>query len=129
MCDVEIPVGETNLTLPNFPVPADSGCGSAEEYFDKVLADGFETRRRTVWAVQKEKGVLRYDLDAYQQRLREESEIIKRMGFPGYFLIVWEFIRYAKQKGIPVGPGRGSAAGSLAAYCMEISTICFSNAF
>src|SRR5207248_8052656 len=49
--------------------------------------------------------------------------MIKRMGFPGYFLIVWDFIRYAKEHGIPVGPGRGSAAGSLVAYCLNITDV------
>ena len=62
-------------------------------------------------------------MDAYKQRLKEEIEIIENMKFPGYFLIVWDFIRYAREKGIPVGPGRGSAAGSLAAYCMKITDV------
>ena len=56
-------------------------------------------------------------------RLEREIEVITKMGFPGYFLIVWDFIRYAKKNNIPVGPGRGSAAGSLVAYCLKITDI------
>src|SRR2546430_13347353 len=52
-------------------------------------------------------------IDEYERRLAYEIDMIKRMGFPGYFLVVWDFIRYAREQGIPVGPGRGSAAGSL----------------
>ena len=59
----------------------------------------------------------------YQERLKIELEIIKTMGYAGYFLIVWDFISYAKEHGIPVGPGRGSAAGSLVAYSMQITDI------
>ncbi len=57
------------------------------------------------------------------ERLESEIQMIQQMKFSGYFLIVWDFIRFAKQKGIPVGPGRGSAAGSLVAYAMEITDI------
>src|SRR4029079_10365366 len=56
-------------------------------------------------------------------RLEREIEIIKSMGFPGYFLVVWDFIKYAKDHGIPVGPGRGSGAGSLVAYSMGITDV------
>lgn len=59
----------------------------------------------------------------YRERLREELDIIKKMGYSSYFLIVWDFISYAKNKGIPVGPGRGSAAGSLVSYCLGITDI------
>ena len=58
-----------------------------------------------------------------QKRLAYEIDVIDRMGFTNYYLIVWDFIRYAKSKGIPVGPGRGSGAGSLAAYCIGITNI------
>src|SRR5690606_32531458 len=70
-----------------------------------------------------EAGTLKYGLDEYEKRLEREIGVINRMGYPGYFLIVWEFIAYAVKKGIPVGPGRGSAAGSLVAYCLEITGI------
>jgi DNA polymerase-3 subunit alpha len=123
MCDVEIPMGEGNLQLPDYPIPPDSGCSSTNEYFEKVLADGFEERKREVWDVMSADGKLKYSFDDYQLRLKEEIDIIEGMKFPGYFLIVWDFIRYAKEKGIPVGPGRGSAAGSLAAYCMKITDV------
>jgi len=68
-------------------------------------------------------GTLVHTLDEYHARLDIEIATIKKMGFAGYFLIVWEFIKYAKDQGIPVGPGRGSAAGSLAAYCMRITDV------
>ena len=123
MCDVEIPMGEGNLQLPDYPIPVDSGCTTTNEYFEKVLADGFKERKLEVWDTMASDGRLRYSLDDYQKRLRDEIEIIENMKFPGYFLIVWDFIRYAKEKGIPVGPGRGSAAGSLAAYCMRITDV------
>src|SRR6185369_4095956 len=122
-CELEIPMGDDNLTLPNFPIPPDSGIGSIDEYFAKVLDEGFGERKQEVWLPMQEAGRLRYDLDAYRDRLNIEIETIKKMGFPGYFLIVWEFIRYAREQNIPVGPGRGSAAGSLAAYCLRITDI------
>lgn len=61
--------------------------------------------------------------EVYRERLRKELDIIKKMGYSSYFLIVWDFISYAKKKGIPVGPGRGSAAGSLVSYCLGITDI------
>ena len=69
------------------------------------------------------KGVLKHDLAEYAERLDLEIRMIQQMKFSGYFLIVWDFIRFAKSKGIPVGPGRGSAAGSLVGYAMEITDI------
>lgn len=123
MCRLTIPTGEGNLTLPTFPIPEDSGCSTTDEYFEKVVNDGFAERQQTVWEPMQAAGMLKYDLDAYHKRLRIELDTIKNMGFPGYFLIVWEFINYAKEQGIPVGPGRGSAAGSLAAYCMKITDV------
>src|SRR5207253_1253360 len=68
-------------------------------------------------------GALRHSIDEYERRLSYEIEMIKAMKYPGYFLIVWDFIRYARERGIPVGPGRGSAAGSLVAYCMRITDV------
>ena len=69
------------------------------------------------------KGALKHDLAEYAERLDREIQMIQKMKFSGYFLIVWDFIRYAKSKGIPVGPGRGSAAGSLVGYAMAITDI------
>ena len=68
-------------------------------------------------------GRLKHSLEDYEQRLSREIEIIRQMQFSGYFLIVWDFIRYAKERNIPVGPGRGSAAGSLVAYALGITDI------
>ncbi|MCZ6696578.1 MAG: DNA polymerase III subunit alpha [Acidobacteria bacterium] len=105
--------------LPHFQVP--KGC-STEEYFRKVTLAGFEERMRGSG------GRCRVDgspirPEEYRSRLEQESEMIIRMGFPGYFLIVWDFIKYARDHGIPVGPGRGSAAGSLVAYALRITDV------
>lgn len=121
-CHVEIPLKD-NLALPEFPIPADSESTTIAEYFEQVIYEGFDKRKETVWDSQKERGELKYDFDIYEARIREEIGIINQMGFPGYFLIVWDFMRYAREQDIPVGPGRGSAAGSLVAYCMEITDI------
>ncbi len=104
-------------SFPAFDVPAGY---STESYFEKVTRDGFAERRR-VLAPLAEAGRLRYGLSVYEQRLEKEIGVIRRVGFAGYFLIVWDFIRHAREKGIPVGPGRGSAAGSLVAYSLRIT--------
>ena len=122
MCRMKLPSGD-NLALPLYPIPPDSGCRSVDEYFEKVTFQGFETRKRLVLNKMESERMLKYPFADYQERLRKEINIIGRMGFPGYFLIVWDFIQYAKRKGIPVGPGRGSAAGSLVAYCLEITDV------
>src|SRR5947208_10596438 len=70
-----------------------------------------------------EKGKLKRPLSEYEQRLARELGIIQQMKFSGYFLIVWDFIRYAKERNIPVGPGRGSAAGSLVSYSLGITDL------
>ncbi len=121
-CNVEIPL-ENNLLLPEYPIPVDSKCKTTEEYFREVVFEGFEFRKNTVFNVLSERSELKYSLEDYEKRLETELETIRSMGFPGYFLIVWDFIRYAREKDIPVGPGRGSAAGSLVAYCLEITDI------
>ena len=123
ICDVEIPMGDENLQLPNYPIPVDSGCSTTNEYLERVLQNGFQERRDEVWEPLSGNGTLKYSLDAYRQRLKSEISIIEKMNYSGYFLIVWDFIKYAREKGIPVGPGRGSAAGSLAAYCLRITDI------
>ena len=122
MCRVKMPGGD-NLTLPKFPIPESSGCQTENEYFGKVVMDGFQTRKEKVWDRLAAKGNLKYAPADYHRRVEIEIGTIKKMGFPGYFLIVWDFIRYAKERGIPVGPGRGSAAGSLVAYCLEITDV------
>jgi DNA polymerase III subunit alpha len=121
MCDLQLPTGMNYL--PNYPIPPSDLGLSADEYFEKVVREGYERRRELVWDRQLAKGTLRHSLSDYQERLSREIIMIKRMGFAGYFLIVWDFIRYAKEHGIPVGPGRGSAAGSLIAYCLDITDV------
>jgi DNA polymerase-3 subunit alpha len=122
MCNVEFPK-ESTLTLPQYPIPEISNCRTTDEYFEKVVLEGFETRQSNVWSILQSAGKLKYSLEDYHERIRTEISTIKNMGFPGYFLIVWDFIKYAKEKGIPVGPGRGSAAGSLVAYCLDITDV------
>jgi len=123
MCDLDLPQGDDVRQLPNYPIPVDSGYTVESDYFEKVLRDGFEDRCKTTLKPMIALGTLKHDLTAYQERLDKEIATIKKMGFPGYFLIVWDFIAYARNKGIPVGPGRGSAAGSLVAYCLRITDV------
>jgi DNA polymerase-3 subunit alpha len=121
MCDLKLPLGENQL--PIFPIPASEGDITIDEYFEKVVREGYERRRETVWEPMRSKGLLKHGLHEYQERVSSEIAMIKRMGFPSYFLIVWDFIKFAKDRKIPVGPGRGSAAGSLIAYCLEITDV------
>ncbi|MGQ0542587.1 MAG: DNA polymerase III subunit alpha, partial [Blastocatellia bacterium] len=123
MCELELLVGEKDLTLPSFPIPLDSGCNTLDDYLKKITADGFEERAGTVLLPMQQNGALRNTLDDYRERLEIELAVISKMGYAGYFLIVWEFIKYAVGRDIPVGPGRGSAAGSLVAYCLGITGI------
>jgi DNA polymerase-3 subunit alpha len=106
-------------SLPAFAVPAGF---TTDSYFEKVTRDGFEERRLALQPL-AEAGRLRYPLSVYEERLDKEIGVIHRVGFAGYFLIVWDFIRYARENRIPVGPGRGSAAGSLVAYALRITDI------
>ena len=105
--------------FPKFDVPPEH---SADTYFEYVARQGFERRRPRLEAM-RTKGILKHDLQEYSERLDREIKMIQKMKFSGYFLIVWDFIRYAKAKNIPVGPGRGSAAGSLVGYAMAITDI------
>ncbi|MEP6946256.1 MAG: DNA polymerase III subunit alpha [Acidobacteriota bacterium] len=123
MCDFVMPQGDEHRQLPTFPIPPEFSGMSTDDYFVKVLDDGFEDRKRTQWEPQLGVGQLKHSLAEYRERLEVEIATIKKMGFPGYFLIVWDFIKYAYDQGIPVGPGRGSAAGSLAAYVMRITDV------
>lgn len=120
-CALRLP--ENINHLPNYPIPASDAGLPAELYFEKVVREGFERRLQRVWERQISRGELNHSLEDYQTRLSSEIAMIKQMGFPGYFLVVWDFVRYAKEHAIPVGPGRGSAAGSLVAYCLEITDI------
>ena len=83
-------------------------------YFEHVAREGFAQRLPRLKDLAL-RGVLKHTIDEYERRLTYEIEMIKQMKYPGYFLITWDFIRYAREKGIPVGPGRGSAAGRNAA--------------
>ncbi len=106
--------------FPAFPVPEGE---TLESYFERVCREGFQKRLATSVEHLRTSGLLKKTIADYQARLDREIDCIKQMKFPGYFMIVWDFIRYAREQDIPVGPGRGSAAGSLVAYCMEITDI------
>ncbi|HEY7290590.1 MAG TPA: DNA polymerase III subunit alpha [Vicinamibacterales bacterium] len=116
-CNVTLKEGENYL--PNFDVPAGF---TLDDYFEHVTRAGFEERLPRLKQLAST-GVLRHTIDDYERRLSYEIDMIKKMKYPGYFLIVWDFIRYAREKQIPVGPGRGSAAGSLVAYCLRITDV------
>jgi len=105
--------------FPEFAVPPGY---TIDSYFVHVTREGFARRLETLRPLDQQ-GKLQHSLSDYQQRLERELGIIQQMKFPGYFLIVWDFIRYAKDNGIPVGPGRGSAAGSLVSYALGITDI------
>jgi DNA polymerase-3 subunit alpha len=106
--------------FPEFAVPPGH---TIDSYFEEVCREGLKKRLDTAVRQLELRGVLRSPLHAYQARLDFEIGIIKQMNYPGYFLIVWDFIKYARDHGIPVGPGRGSGAGSLVAYAMEITNV------
>jgi DNA polymerase-3 subunit alpha len=116
-CNFQLP--KEDNPFPNFIVPEGH---TIDSYFEKVTKDGFEQRRRYLQGLAS-KGSLRTPLPVYEKRLEEELAIIKQMKFPGYFLIVWDFMRHAREQDIPVGPGRGSAAGSLVGYSLGITDI------
>jgi len=116
-CNVKI--GRVTNPFPEFQVPAGH---TLDSYFEHVVREGFAVRLPHLEARQK-KGVLRYPLAEYERRLSEEIQTIKKMRFASYFLIVWDFIHYARAQGVPVGPGRGSAAGSLASYALQITDV------
>ena len=115
MCEFKL---EGVSNLPAFDVPPDF---TIDSYFEKVTRDGFAERRQALDPLAAA-GRLRYPLGDYAARLDKEIAVIHRVGFAGYFLIVWDFIRYAREREIPVGPGRGSAAGSLVAYACASPT-------
>jgi DNA polymerase-3 subunit alpha len=105
--------------FPRFDIPKEH---TTDSYFAYVARQGFEKRRARLEAL-RASGHLKYDLAVYVERLDREIGMIQQMKFSGYFLIVWDFIRFAKSKDIPVGPGRGSATGSLVSYAMQITDI------
>ncbi len=116
-CNVTIPTGQNHL--PSFGVPEGY---TLDRYFEHVAREGFGQRLARLQQLAAA-GRLRHGIDAYQRRLEYEIEMIKGMGYSGYFLIVWDFIRYAREQSIPVGPGRGSSAGSVVAWSMRITDV------
>lgn len=113
-CTLDLQLGKA--FLPDYPVPTGF---SIEQYLEQVTQEGLDQRFLTVPSLRQKQ-----DKKAdYDQRLQFELKIINQMGFAGYFLVVMDFIRWAKQNGIPVGPGRGSGAGSLVAYSLGITDL------
>ncbi len=106
--------------FPQFAVPEGH---TIDSFFEEVCRQGFRKRLDTAIRHLESRGQLKKPVHEYEARLSYEIGIIHQMKYAGYFLIVWDFIKYARDHGIPVGPGRGSGAGSLVAYCMEITNI------
>ena len=106
--------------FPEFAVPQGH---TIDSYFEQVCREGLKKRLDTAVRQLELRGIRRSAPEEYEARLNYEIDIIKQMKYSGYFLIVWDFIKYARDHGIPVGPGRGSATGSLVAYAMEITNI------
>ena len=113
-CNVTVRLNE--YFLPQFP----TGGMTTEDFLVKVSEEGLEERLVFLFPDEEERNAKRPE---YDDRLRIELEVINQMGFPGYFLIVMEFIQWSKDNGIPVGPGRGSGAGSLVAYALKITDL------
>jgi DNA polymerase-3 subunit alpha len=111
MCEFEFEFDK--LFFPNFPIPETE---TQESYFSKICTDGLTKI--------KENGIIPKDsYKVYDERLKEEIDLITKMGFIGYFLVVSDFIKWALEQNIPVGPGRGSAAGSLIAWALQITNV------
>jgi DNA polymerase-3 subunit alpha len=113
---VDIRIPEKIFHLPQFDVPQDAGAPekSDADYLSELCEQGLLERY----------GATRIATDpSLRERLEYELGVITKMGFSSYFLIVWDFIKYARDRGIPVGPGRGSAVGSLVAYCLKITDL------
>ncbi|MCG7642635.1 DNA polymerase III subunit alpha [Alteromonas sp. MmMcT2-2] len=113
-CNVTVRLNE--YFLPQFP----TGGMTTEDFLVKVSEEGLEERLEFLFPDEEVRKAKRPE---YDDRLRVELEVINQMGFPGYFLIVMEFIQWSKDNGIPVGPGRGSGAGSLVAYALKITDL------
>jgi DNA polymerase-3 subunit alpha len=105
--------------FPHFEVPAGY---TLDSYFEHVTRQGFARRLEALRNLERQ-GRIKHSIGDYEQRLSREISIIQQMQFSGYFLIVWDFIRYAREHNIPVGPGRGSAAGSLVSYSLGITDL------
>lgn len=115
-CNIDVQLG--TYFLPNFPIPDGM---TMDEYFRKVSFDGLDERLEVL--LPRDTPDYEAKKQVYVDRLNFELNIIIQMGFPGYFLIVMDFIKWAKNNGVPVGPGRGSGAGSLVAYVQKITDL------
>jgi DNA polymerase III subunit alpha len=116
-CTVKLALN--NNYLPNFPIPDGS---TVQEHLSQLSEQGLEERLQQIFRNQSLESIENLRLP-YDKRLQIELDVINSMGFPGYFLIVADFIHWAKQNGVPVGPGRGSGAGSLVAYALKITDL------
>src|ERR1700735_4893753 len=116
-CNVKIQ--RVGNPFPEFKVPEGH---TTDSYFEKVAREGFAQRAVQLERLARE-GKLRHSISEYESRLASEIQMIQKMRFAGYFLIVWDFIRYARAQEVPVGPGRGSAAGSLVSYALQITDV------
>lgn len=117
-CNLEIDTVDTRGYLfPKYEIPKEYGDISPADYFEKLAKEGLEK------ILEGQKNLSKEKIQEYKERLDYEINVIKNMGFSEYFLIVQDFINYAKNNGIPVGPGRGSAAGSLVAYALGITEV------
>jgi DNA polymerase III subunit alpha len=112
-CDVKLKLDKTHM--PTYKVPEGE---SLDTYLANIIWKGLERR-----FVEHTARGLKFDVEIYRARIEREMGVIQKMGFSGYFLIVWDFINWAKEHGIPVGPGRGSGAGSAVAWAMRITDI------
>ncbi len=115
LCNFDFEFGRYHL--PSFPLPEGETDGAA--YLDKLCDRGFEKRYAHVYSFENAQEAI----GRLRTQLQYELDMIRKMGFTDYFLIVSDFIAYAKAQGIPVGPGRGSAAGSVVSYCLEITDV------
>jgi len=114
LCNVELPLGKS--FLPRFSLPEAT---TEDEHIERLAREGLDRRLREI----DEKYRYGHDKDAYRARLEMELSVIRKMGFSGYFLIVQDFINWAKERDIPVGPGRGSGAGSIVAWSLRITDL------
>jgi DNA polymerase III subunit alpha len=102
------------MRMPDFPIPQGH---TAETYLEELTWEGLRERFKEIKVVTSE------EKEIYEERLKYELKMMQKMGFSTYFLVVWDYIKYARDSGIPVGPGRGSAAGSLVAYALRITNM------
>lgn len=117
-CNVTLTLGQNRL--PQYPIPAGD---TMETFFEKVCQAGLDERLAELFPVETRGSDWPNVRQPYDERLAFEIKTILDMGFPGYFLIVMDFIQWAKNNGVPVGPGRGSGAGSLVAYSLKITDL------